>query len=195
MKSTKKSTTKSKVKKQAAAEPEFELSVQQMIESALVLIKSADEKNIASAFQILGKVCENDTSMSLAFGSRGLTQSMKGDYQKALDLFNKAIGMIKDVQGDPAILALNYNFAGLQHLQLGQLEEAYTQFNVASDYDNQQGFYFFNMALAQFRMEKYEDAIWNYQLAADLLQDYDMRREAKENILVCQKRQLGEIVD
>ena len=107
-----------------------------MIETALVMIRSGDEKKIADAFKVLGKVCENDSSMSLAFGSRGLTLGMKGDYVKALELFNKAIGMIKDVQGDPLILALNYNFAGLQHLQLGQLDEACTQFNVAADYDN-----------------------------------------------------------
>ena len=66
---------------------------------------------------------------------------------------------------------------------------------MASDYDNQQGFYFFNMALTHFRLEKYEEALWNYQLACDLLEDYGMRKEAKENIIMCQKRQLGEMVE
>ena len=121
MKSVKKTTGKKKTaaKKAAPEEPEIVATPKQMIESALVMIRSEDEKKIAGAFKVLGKVCENDTSMSLAFGSRGLTLSMKGDYVKALELFDKAIGMIQDIQGDPVILALNYNFAGLQHLHLG----------------------------------------------------------------------------
>ena len=41
------------------------------------------------------------------------------------------------------------------------------------------------MAVAQYRLDKYEDSIWNYQLAGDLLEDYGMRKEAKENIIVC----------
>ena len=88
------------------------------------------------------------------------------DFVRALYDFTVAIRIEKTSDNpDHKNLAEFYNHAGVQHYELGQLEEALKHYDLAVEYDDQTGTYKYNRGLVKSHLNKLEDAIEDYELA------------------------------
>ena len=83
------------------------------------LIGSKEQKNIEEAFRLLSDMCNRDAANSKAFYYRGQCYNLMGDFQRALYDFSVAIKISKERKESAVDVALNYNYAGVQHYELG----------------------------------------------------------------------------
>ena len=98
-----------------------------------------------------------DATNSKAFFCRGKCYYHMGDFQRALYDFSVAIRIeeekrVKDPNYKKENLAEYYNFAGVQHFELGQLEDALQHYELAIDNDKQKGMYHYNRGLVKSRL-------------------------------------------
>lgn len=87
------------------------------------------ENKLEKAFQYVSKACSINPTNSKAFFYRGKCYYHMGDFQRALYDFSVAIRIeeVNKAEGRDYKrndLAEYYNFAGVQHFELGQLDEA-----------------------------------------------------------------------
>ena len=87
-------------------------------------------------------------------------------------------------------LADYYNQAGVQHYELGQLDEALNHYNLAVKFNNQEGQYFYNRALVKSRLDKVQEAIDDYTKALEHLSsgETDSKYQAFFNRGICRRR-------
>ena len=78
---------------------------------------------------------------------------MMGDFQRALYDYSVAIKIAKDQREDDKVLAEYYSMAGVQHYELGQLDEALKHYDLAVNRDNTNGEYFYNRGLVHSRLD------------------------------------------
>mmetsp|Transcript_6828 Transcript_6828/g.11526 ORF Transcript_6828/g.11526 Transcript_6828/m.11526 type:complete len:332 (+) Transcript_6828:127-1122(+) len=149
-----------------------------------------NEDHIQKAFHHLSLACNKDGQMSQAFSLRGQCYNQMGDFQRALFDFSIAIRIAREKDEDPKTLSEYYNYAGVQHYELGQLEEALNHYNLAVNNYQQDGQYFYNRALVKSRLDKVEEAIQDYKKAIDLLgtSEQDSRYQAFFNRGICFRR-------
>lgn len=102
-----------------------------VIEKCHKLIYQKNQKHIEEAFRLLSGLCNNDAQHSKAFYYRGQCYNLMGDFQRALYDFSVAIKISKDKDEPKETLALHYNYAGVQHYELGQLDEALKHYDLA----------------------------------------------------------------
>lgn len=92
-----------------------------------------------------------------------------GDFQRALFDFSVAIRIVEDQKSKEPNwkqnLAEYYNFAGVQHYELGQLDEALQHYELAVEYHKQNGMYHYNKGLVKSRLDDVEAAIKSYESA------------------------------
>ena len=65
-----------------------------------------------------------------------------------------AIKIAKEENEDPKILADYYSMAGVQHYELGQLDEALKHYDMAIEKNNSEGKFFYNRGLVHSRLDK-----------------------------------------
>lgn len=70
-------------------------------------------------------------------------------------------------------MALHYNYAGVQHYELGQLDEALKHYDLAVKNDESQGYFLYNRGLVKSRLDDVKGAIADYKKAIDLLTEPD----------------------
>ena len=63
------------------------------------------------------------------------------------------------------MLAEYYNYAGVQHFELGQLDEALKHYNLAVTCDHSNGTWLFNRGLCKFRLDQIEEAIEDFTMS------------------------------
>lgn len=85
---------------------------------------------------MLSEVCNKDANISEAFNFRGACYHLMGDFQRALYDYSVAIKIAREENEDPKILGEYYSMAGMQHFELGQLDEALKHYNLAIEKDN-----------------------------------------------------------
>lgn len=78
--------------------------------------------------------------------------------------------------------------AGVQHQELGQLDEALQHFNMAITKDREQGSYYFNRAIIFSKQEKVDRAIEDYTKALGLVSDPEFQYQAHFNRGICYRR-------
>ena len=93
-------------------------------------------QNLEQAFKLLSEACNKDAENSQAFKMRGNCYNLMGDFQRALYDYSVAIRIAKESKEDPKILAEYYCMAGVQHYELGQLDEALKHYDLAIKNDN-----------------------------------------------------------
>ena len=123
--------------------------------------KEIYQTKLEQAFDYLTNACNKDTQMAKAFFLRGKCYYHMGDYQRALYDFSYAIRIeedrkARDKDGKDKQLMRDlgeyYNFAGVQHFELGQLDEALQHYNLAIDHDSGVGMYYYNRGLVRSRL-------------------------------------------
>ncbi len=122
---------------------------------------------------MLSVECNRDASNSRAFYYRGQCYNLMGDFQRALYDFSVAIKISKEKKESEETIALNYNYAGVQHYELGQLDEALKHYDLAVSYDSSKGYFWYNRGLVKSRLDKVEDAVVDYKKAIELLSEAD----------------------
>jgi len=96
-----------------------------------------------------------------------------GDFQRALYDFSVAIKISKD-QSEPAEnIALHYNYAGVQHYELGQLDEALKHYDLALMNDKNIGYFWYNRGLVKSRLDQVKEAVEDYKEAISKLSEPD----------------------
>ena len=90
-----------------------------------------------------------------------------GDFQRALYDFSVAIKISKDLGEPNDTLALHYNYAGVQHYELGQLDEALKHYDLAVKKDPSTGYFLYNRGLVKSRLNDVKGAIDDYKKALD----------------------------
>lgn len=136
--------------------------------------KEIYQTKLEQAFDYLTNACNKDTQMARAFFLRGKCYYHMGDYQRALYDFSYAIRIEEDRKArdkdgrDKQLmrdLGEYYNFAGVQHFELGQLDEALQHYNLAIDHDSGVGMYYYNRGLVRSRLNDLDQAIESYHRA------------------------------
>ena len=88
------------------------------------------------AFKQIEEAVQKDNKYSPGYFTRGqFYHQIKKDFKRALFDFSMAIRVAKENQENSEVLAEYYNFAGVQYLEMNQLEEALKHFNLAIDYN------------------------------------------------------------
>lgn len=113
-----------------------------------------------------------------------------GDFQRALYDYSVAIKIAKEENEDPKILATYYGMAGVQHFELGQIDESLKYYNMAIEKDNQFGLYYYNRGLAQSKLDRTKEAIDDYSKALDLCIENEYLFQIRFNRGIC-FRKLG----
>ena len=118
-----------------------------------------------------------------------------GDFQRALYDYSVAIKMAKEEKEDNSILADYYCMAGVQHYELGQLDEALKHYDMAIEKNSGEGKYFYNRGIVHSRLDKiekaiddYTAAILNYKNAEDSSSKNDHMYQAVFNRGICYRR-------
>ena len=157
------------------------------------------ENQLEEAFYKLSQACNKDATLSKAFFLRGKCYYHMGDFQRALFDFSVAIRIEEDKKqreaGYKKDLAEYYNFAGVQHYELGQLDEALQHYELAVEYDRRNGMYHYNKGLVKSRLDNVEAAIKSYNDALTNLDPNsqpDYFYQAKFNRGICYRR-LGKL--
>ena len=78
--------------------------------------------------------------------------------------------------------------AGVQHYELGQLDEALKHYDMAIEKDNQNGQFFYNRGLVHSRLDKVEKAIEDYTNALKHVSEQDHIYQARFNRGICERR-------
>ena len=111
------------------------------------------------------------------------------DFVRALYDFTVAIRIEKTSSNpDYKYLAEFYNYAGVQHYELGQLEEAKNNYDLAVKFDNQNGIYLYNRGLVKSHLNKLEDAIDDYVHALGFLSEPEYIYQTRFNKGICLRR-------
>ena len=111
------------------------------------------------------------------------------DFVRALYDFTVAIRIEKTSSNpDYKYLAEFYNYAGVQHYELGQLEEAKNNYDLAVKFDNQNGIYLYNRGLVKSHLNKLEDAIDDYVHALGFLSEPEYIYQTRVNKGICLRR-------
>ena len=119
-----------------------------------------------------------------------------GDFQRALYDFSVAIKISKEQPGEKKEdLALHYNYAGVQHYELGQLDEALKHYDLAVKNDESQGYFLYNRGLVKSRLDDVKGAINDYKKAIELLSEPDYLYQARFNRGICLRRLGPEYLD
>lgn len=134
---------------------------------------------LEQAFDFLTNACNKDPTISRSFYLRGKCYYHMGDFQRALYDFSYAIRIeeekkIKEATKDKYALkdlAEYYNFAGVQHYELGQLDEALQHYNLAIEHDKDVGMYHYNKAMVRNRLNDVDQAIDAYNIALGKLDE------------------------
>ena len=98
---------------------------------------------------------------AVAANNQGVVYNNKGEYQKALVVFDKAIEL------DPSF-ALAYNNRGWAHIELGQYELGIIDCTKAIEFDPSLALAYSNRGLAHVRLGQYEEAIADCNKAIEL---------------------------
>lgn len=155
--------------------------------------REAYEQNLEKAFELLTEACTKDQSYSKAFFLRGKCYYHMGDFQRALYDFSVAIRTAQEKKEPKKELAEYYNYAGVQHYELGQLEEALAYYEKAVENDKTSGMYHYNKGLALSRFEhSVHKAIESYTLALNHLEQPEYIYQARFNKGICLRR-IGEL--
>lgn len=141
------------------------------------LQNNKSEATIPQAFKELSEICNKDTEYHEAFYLRGTCYNIMGDFQRALFDFSVAIRIAKEQsekeKGNDSVtnkmIAEYLNMAGVQHQELGQLDEALEHFNAAIGKDKEVGSYYFNRGIVYSRKNEVESAIRDYDKALNFL--------------------------
>ena len=99
-----------------------------------------------------------------------------------------AIKISKEKDEGHEVMALNYNYAGVQHYELGQLDEALKHYDLAIKHDESQGYFFYNRGLVKSKLDNINGAIIDYKKAIDLLQEPEYSYQARFNRGICLRR-------
>ena len=91
----------------------------------------------------------------------GLTAAMRGDYEKAIEHYDKAIGLSPHI-------AQTYNNRGIAKSKLERYEEAIEDFNKAISINPRDDKAYNNRGIAKGKLEKYEEAIADFNEAIRL---------------------------
>ena len=100
-----------------------------------------------------------------------------GDFQRALYDYSVAIKMATQYDEDSKTLAEYYSMAGVQHYELGQLDEALKHYNLAiekcPDKEDSIGLFYYNRGLVNSRLDKIKEAIDDYTKAEEKISEQD----------------------
>ena len=125
-----------------------------------------NESKLEDAFRILSVICQKEETQHQAFAMRARCNYHFGDFQRALYDFSVAIRLLSsNSHKDEAKLAEYYNYAGVQHFELGQLEEALDHYRMAHKMQPTVGTYLYNKGLVLSRLDKVDEAIDDYKAA------------------------------
>ena len=91
----------------------------------------------------------------------GLTSSMKGEYEKAIEHYDQAIRLSPQI-------AQSYNNRGIAKSKLEKYEEAIADFNKAISINPQDDRAYNNRGIAKGKLKKYEEAIADFNEAIRL---------------------------
>ena len=76
--------------------------------------------------------------------------------------------MAKDAKEDDSVLAEYYSMAGVQHYELGQLDEALKHYDLAIQIDTKNnGLFYYNRGLVNSRLDRVQAAIDDYKKALE----------------------------
>ena len=78
--------------------------------------------------------------------------------------------------------------AGVQHQELGQLDEALLHFNLAVAKDSSCGAYWFNRGIVKSKKDMIQEAVDDYGKATSLLTEQDQQYQAYFNRGICLRR-------
>lgn len=95
------------------------------------LQQNKSQTNIESAFKTLSEVCNKESNIPEAFSLRASCYNLMGDFQRALYDYSVAIKIAKENEEEAKNLPMYYSMAGVQHYELGQLDEALKHYNLA----------------------------------------------------------------
>ena len=151
------------------------------LQKAAKMISSKEQKNIEEAFRLLSDMCNRDAANSKAFYYRGQCYNLMGDFQRALYDFSVAIKISKERKEAPDQIALNYNYAGVQHYELGQLDESLKHYDLALLNDKSVGYFWYNRGLVKSRLDRVKEAVEDYKEAITKLSEPDYLYQAHFN--------------
>lgn len=137
----------------------------------------------------LSTACNREANMPKAFYLRAKCHYHFGDFQRALYDFSVAIRIELDNPNHKKSTIAEYqNLAGVQHYELGQLDEALKHYEQAVDNDKGNGNYFYNLGLVKSRLDRVDEAIKDYSDAIPLLTEGDYQYQARFNRGICYRR-------
>ena len=105
--------------------------------------------------------------MKVAYNNRGIAYGWKGEFDRAIEDFDKAIKLNPEY-------ALAYNNRGVAYSDLDRDEEAIADYNKAIELDPTLAGAYNNRGLAYYSLEKYRKAESDYKKAIELDQNFDI---------------------
>lgn len=152
-----------------------------------------DKKVVGNILAEIAKFFNEREEIHDSYALRGTIYNIMGNYQRALYDFTVAI-RIAQSSGDKDVtnklIAEYINMAGVQHQELGNLQEALQHFKEAIDKDKENGCYYYNRGCVQSRMGQLEKAIQDYGKALEYLSEEEQKFQALFNRGICY-RNLG----
>jgi len=149
-----------------------------------------NNKNLEEAFKLLSEACNKEAENATAFKLRADCYSLMGDFQRALYDYSVAIRIAKENNSDKKELANYLMMAGVQHYELGQLDEALKHYDLAAKYDDKNCYIFFNRGLVKSRLDRVEEAVNDYEaaLSPNITQEAEHTFQARFNMGICLRR-------
>lgn len=145
--------------------------IQKVTKENLGKMNKNEQSPLEKALENLNLAINMEPSSSRAYFIRGKCYYHQADYQRALFDFTVAIKISHERKDSKKDLAEYFNFAGLQHFEMGQIPEALDYYKKAVDHDKACGMYWYNKAVALSRMEQVEEAIECYEKALECLKN------------------------